>query len=253
MGHVSMIGIKQVCLTCLVLMVSSSVALVVPKQVSQHGGSRKAYTKSPQQQQQQSHHGHWQRGEKSRHRPFSLGVLHENSNKDGDLFDRFVNPRIDDPWLPLNEAGVAQIVAPSFEIFWTVLNDSPYPTWATSAAILPTRGAFLAPTLIHGAALACCWLAGCLAAKAYEKEAYEGDIGTVIFSTIKAGAFASGLLILSTQLDLYMDLGGYVQYGEAPESDVRILTATIELLNDIVFEAIILLSYRIYRAISASV
>ena len=39
-----------------------------------------------------------------------------------------------------------------------------------------------------------------------------------------------------------------MQYGDSPETDVRILGATIELVNDIVFEAVILLFYRIYRS-----
>lgn len=172
-------------------------------------------------------------------------------NESTGILDRFVNPRVDDPALPLSEAGIAQIVAPSLQIFWLVFNEQPYPSWARpimSDVIFPVRGSFLAPTLIHGAGLSCCWLLGCLAARAFEKEAFEGSIPQVLLSTFKAGAFACGLLILSTQVDLFIDLGGYVQLGESPESDRRILIAADEVTKDIFFEATVLLSWRIIRS-----
>jgi hypothetical protein len=184
----------------------------------------------------------------SRERMSHTIVLHES------LLDRFANPKIDDPWLVFNEAGVSQIVAPSLQLFWLLGSGSRYPTWArpilldSSTLYASTRGGFLAPTLIHGAGLACCWLLGCLAAKAYEKEAFTGDPSRVVFSTIKAGAFACGILILATQVDLYKDMGGYVQLGESVETDARILTAAVEVVNDIVFEGIILTAYRLYRS-----
>ena len=196
-------GIGPSCLALVVLLNSdsSASALVVPHQVPWHGASPTFHSQCSRQRHLHPwHQTCFQREASTKNRQHSPIILHDNGSSDNGIVDRFVNPKIDDPWLPLNEAGVAQIVAPSFEIFWTILNNAPYPSWATTNAVFATRGAFLAPTLIHGAALACCWLAGCLAAKAYEKEAYEGDLGTVIFSTIKAGAFASGLLILSTQL-----------------------------------------------------
>lgn len=174
----------------------------------------------------------------------------ENDN----LLDRFTNPVIDDPWLPLNEALVAQVVAPSLQLFWLASANSPFPSWATpflSDFNFAPRGSFLAPTLIHGAGLACCWLLGALASKGYEQKAYEGSFGTVFASTVKAGAFACGLLILATQFDLYTDMGGYVQVGDSVETDVRIYKATVEVINDCVFEGITLLGWRLYRSAAA--
>eukprot|EP00980_Cylindrotheca_fusiformis_P001647 scaffold374_cov124-Cylindrotheca_fusiformis.AAC.6 len=176
----------------------------------------------------------------------------ENDN----LLERFANPTIDDPWLPLTEAGIAQIVAPSLQLFWLASVKSPFPTWATPFFVsdwtAPARGSFLAPTLIHGAGLACCWLLGALASKGYEQQAFEGDFGTVFLSTAKAGAFAVGVLILATQFDLYTEMGGYVSVGESVETDARIYRAAGELINDCVFEAITLLSWRLYRSAAAN-
>jgi hypothetical protein len=108
----------------------------------------------------------------------------------------------------------------------------------------------LAPTLIHGAGLACCWLLGCLAVKGYERETFEGELPQVLLSTAKAGAFACGVLILGTQLDLYQEMGGYVQIGDSPETDLRIYRAFVEIINDIFFEATTLLTWRALRSIS---
>lgn len=179
-----------------------------------------------------------------------------NGNSEGGnlgLLDRFLNPRIDDPALPLTEAGLVQVVGPTLQLFWLVSLDSPYPSWAqpfydyTFAA----RGAFLAPTLIHGAGLACCWLLGCLAARAWEQPAFrakDGDYGRVLGSTIQAGAFACGVLVLATQYDLYQELGAFVQVGDSPESDLRIYRALVEVINDIFFEFIVLVPWRLFRS-----
>ena len=167
------------------------------------------------------------------------------------VLDRFTNPRIDDPQLPLTEAGIAQVVAPTLQLFWLKSLNSPFPSWANPIydyAFGTPRGAVLAPTLIHGAGLACCWLLGCLAAKGYESEAFEGELPRVLLSTIKAGAFACGVLIMGTQIDLYQEMGGYVQIGDSPETDVRIYRALVEIINDIFFEATTLLAFRAVRA-----
>lgn len=167
------------------------------------------------------------------------------------VLDRFTNPRIDDPRLPLTEAGIAQVVAPTFQLFWLQSLHSPFPSWANPIydyTFGSPRGAVLAPTLIHGAGLACCWLLGCLAAKGFESEAYEGELSQVLLSTIKAGAFACGVLIMGTQIDLYQEMGGYVQIGDSPETDVRIYRALVEIINDIFFEATTLLAWRAVRA-----
>lgn len=179
-------------------------------------------------------------------------------NNESSLLTRFTNPVIDDPWLPLTEAGLAQIVAPSLQLFWLASAHSPsFPSWANpivlssdaAAAVywdqLP-RGSFLAPTLIHGAGLACCWLLGALASNGYQEEAFEGDFGTVCVSTLKAGAFSVGLLIVATQLDLLRHYG-YIQVGDSPETDMRLYRAFVEVINDCFFEAMVLLAWRFYR------
>jgi hypothetical protein len=188
-------------------------------------------------------------------RPLVVGLLQESKTPmdpeepKGPL-DRFLNAKIDDPALPLSEVGIAQIIAPTIQIFWLVFNNAPYPTWASPIgnALFPAQGSFLAPTLIHGAGLAFCWLAGCLAAKGFEKDAFEGSLGQVFFASIKAGAFATGLLILATQIDLFIDLGGFVQLGESPETDRRLLIAADEVIKDIFFEATVLISWRLLRS-----
>jgi hypothetical protein len=177
-------------------------------------------------------------------------LLHEQNNNNN-ILERFANPQIDDPWLPLTEAGLAQVVAPTLQLFWLVAAESSaYPSWATPLydPMFATSGAFLAPTLIHGAGLACCWLLGCLAAKGYERTVYEGSFGQVAISTIQAGAFATGLLLLATQFHLYQEMGSYVQVGDSPETDMRIYQTLVEVTNDIFFEATTLLTWRLYRS-----
>jgi hypothetical protein len=188
-----------------------------------------------------------------KHNSQTLTTLFAQENEN--LLDRFINPVIEDPWLPLNEAGIAQVVAPSLQLFWLASVNSPFPSWATpflSDLSFAPRGSFLAPTLVHGAGLACCWLLGALASKGYEQNAYEGSLGTVFSSTVKAGAFACGLLILATQFDLYTEMGGYVQVGDSVETDIRIYKATVEVINDCVFEGITLLAWRLYRSAAAT-
>jgi len=177
----------------------------------------------------------------------------EEDNGERNVLGRFWNPRIDDPALPLTEAGLVQVVAPTLQLFWLVSLESPYPSWAQPLYdyTFAPQGAFLAPTLIHGAGLACCWLGGCLAARAYEKPSFraqDGDYGRVVSATIKAGAFACGILVLATQYDVYREFGAFVQVGESPESDLRIYRALVEVINDVFFECIVLLPWRLFRS-----
>lgn len=204
-----------------------------------------------------------QRSSNSRRRIVMVQETPNNNNNDNknsnspsarSILNRFSNPIIDDPAMPLTEAGLVQIVAPTLQLFWIVSLDSPYPSWAQPLVdtTFTSRGAFLAPTLIHGAGLACCWLLGCLAAKAYEKPNFRitaaGDYRPIVSSTIQAGAFACGLLIFATQVDLYQEFQGYVQVGESATTDARIYRALVEVINDIVFEFIVLLPWRIFRS-----
>jgi hypothetical protein len=127
------------------------------------------------------------------------------------------------------------------------------------------KGAFVAPALVHGAALASCWITGALAAKAYERNCIspilkqrkdfgveqskmEWNYSNVIYAIAKSGAFASGLLILATQIDILTEFGRYVQFGESDDVDFRLLLASVEVVNDIVFEALTITAWRLFLA-----
>ena len=172
------------------------------------------------------------------------------------LLDRFSSPIIDDPWLPISDVSAAQIVAPALQVFWISLVHAPSPTWLRPLSdniLWQARGSLLAPTLIHGAALACCWLTGALAAEAYSRKAIDPTVngyGAVIGSVLRAGAFATGILVLSTQIDLLLEYGRYVQPGESEEIDLRLLCALVEVLNDVIFEASTIASLRLLLAVS---
>mmetsp|Transcript_15497 Transcript_15497/g.29243 ORF Transcript_15497/g.29243 Transcript_15497/m.29243 type:complete len:259 (+) Transcript_15497:40-816(+) len=185
----------------------------------------------------------------------------QNGNDDGDsILDRFLSPKIDDAGLPIADALNAQIVAPTLQVAWLSVNHAPIPTWLATIYNnnngllynVPSQGALLVPTLIHGAGLAGCWLMGALAAKAYDSEAFNVSggrgYGTVVKRIFQAGAFATGILIFSTQLDLFLEFGRYVQLGENEDTDLRLLSAVVELINDVFFEALVLSSWRLYRA-----
>ena len=105
--------------------------------------------------------------------------------------------------------------------------------------------------------MASCWLVGALAARAYERDAIAVNpitkgYGRVITRVIQAGSFATGVLILCTQLDLYKEFGGYVQFGDGPETDFRIQVAFVEGFYDVLFEAMTLLTWRLYLAFQSS-
>lgn len=200
----------------------------------------------------------------------------DNNNNINDLFQRFLSPKIDDPGLPLTDVLLSQIVAPTFQLYWVFIAHAPLPSWARpissyfgEAAELAPRGSLLAPTLIHGAGLAVCWLAGALAAKSFERDAFtltntyddENNNGnslsigerikqydTVLLRLFQAGAFACGILIVSTQVDLLLEFKRYVQFGESEETDFRLLLASVEVINDIFFEALVISSWRIIHA-----
>ena len=145
------------------------------------------------------------------------------------LFNRFTSPIIDDPGLPLSDVLVAQVIAPSLQIAWLSLRHAPQPSWlkpiVDTDLLYSRQGTFVAPALIHGAALAFCWVVGALAARAYERRSIspvkaeqrqdtnavgsssaqevEWDYSNVIKAILQGGAFATGLLI-------HVDAGRFV-------------------------------------------
>lgn len=178
------------------------------------------------------------------------------------VITRFVDPIIDDPGLPLTDALLAQIVAPTLEVYWLLLNSAPSPSWLAplgryfgEAPELAPRGSLLAPTLIHGAGLAVCWGAGALAARMYERGAFTvkgsnmGGYATIFGRLAQAGAFSVGVLIVATQVDLLLEFHGqFVQLGESDETDFRLLVATVEVINDVFWEALVISTWRIVHA-----
>jgi hypothetical protein len=199
-----------------------------------------------------------------------------NDDKDDDqtqatksnILGRFTSPVIDDPALPLSDALVAQVIGPSVQVAWLSLQHAPQPTWLkpifNTDLLYTARGSMVAPALIHGAALATCWVVGALAAKAYERQSISpvqrksrvsneaGDSSwdyTLVWAAIlRGGAFATGLLILATQIDLLLEFGRWVQLGESEDTDFRLLVAIVELVNDVFFEAVTITFWRLYLA-----
>jgi hypothetical protein len=185
------------------------------------------------------------------------------------LLRRFTDPVIDDPGLPLSDVLVAQVIGPSLQIAWISMQHAPQPSWLRPffdiAVLYSKQGSFVAPALVHGAALASCWITGALAAKAYERNCIspilkqrqdlfkeqprtDWDYSNVFYAIVKSGAFASGLLLLTTQIDILLEFGRYVQFGESDEVDFRLLLASVEVLNDIVFEAVTITAWRLFLA-----
>ena len=183
-----------------------------------------------------------------------MGKEENDKNDSSSPFSRILSPKIDDRGLPIIDALVAQIIGPSLQVFYLVLSGSPRPTWLNpyyDGTFTQYRGALLAPTLLHGAALSCCWVLGALAARGYENDAIDPTIAgpsTVALRVFQAGCFASGCLIFSTQIDLLLEFGRWVQLGESPEIDARILTAAVEVTNDIFFSICAIVPIRWYLA-----
>jgi hypothetical protein len=201
--------------------------------------------------------------------PSSVGSAEPTRSRS--LLSRFTNPQIDDPGLILTDGLVVQVIAPTLQIAARLALGVPAPTWlqSTDPSLLFNNrpGALLAPTLLHGAALDLVWLVGALAARAYERPAispikrprpagdgdgtatkYDWDYSRVYQALIRAGAAATGLWIFATQVDVYMDMGDYVQWGDSMASDARLVVAATEGIADFIFEAITITFWRLYLA-----
>jgi len=183
-----------------------------------------------------------------------------------EMRSRLFAPRIDDPGLPFADALVC-IGGALFVAQWA-LNPAippgiriPLPVWLTPIA-LPSgvnwRGVpFIFPALSHGSALAVCWVLGAFAASAYEAEAYSGTWQTALARTWRAGAFAVGVLILSTQLLTSISLSsqGLDPYtvptaagvDQLAQADMQILSTTFEVVIDVVVQAVFMTFFRLYR------
>lgn len=165
-----------------------------------------------------------------------------------------MRPRVDDGAVPLTDALVAGCVAPTLATFgWLAVGalGAPRPTWLALAG--RGRGGLLQPVLVHGCALTACWIGGALSAEAYTEERYLGD--AALPTTLRAGAFASGLLIVATQLRLAASFGvDPLEVLAAPDlaapsaMDLAKGQAAVEIAVDIFVEASALLFWRLQRA-----
>ena len=166
---------------------------------------------------------------------------------------RFASPIVDDQGLIIADALVAGIVAPGLEIITcTALGlGVPLPSWSS---VFGARR-LVAPTLLRGATLSTCWFGGALSARLYARDAYDfpppngaDDRFAVTFRrTLQAGAFATALLIMSTQLRLLLTFGFWPQLGDSPASDAEILRQFSDLVRDGLTEALVLMSWRLTR------
>lgn len=161
--------------------------------------------------------------------------------------ERFTAPIIDDPALPLSDLVIAGAACPAIISATVLVLGLPRPSW-----LVPGVGV-VGCTLLHGTKLASCWLAGALAARAWEAEAFEGSRERAVATTWSAGAFAVGLLVFSTQLQLFVsfgfDLSGALGYPAEPslEADLELVRAQSELIVDAFFEAVIMTAWRVYH------
>lgn len=101
--------------------------------------------------------------------------VEEDGNSDNAISKmkrNFLEPRIDDPGLPLADSLISGAIAPMCVAYFTLALGLPRPMWLVVPTGTPSslRGLpFLGPTFCHGAVLASCWLAGALAARAFEE------------------------------------------------------------------------------------
>ena len=178
---------------------------------------------------------------------FKRGVAFGTSMK-----ERFTQARIDDRGLPIADALVVTTV-PVFVATVVLALGIPRPSWLVPAPWMPRWRSlpYLAPALSHGAKLSLCWLPGALAARAYEREAYDGTVREAVNRTLRGGCFAVGLLILLTQFTIAAQFAAKGQpppnLGDGYETDLVLNAAASELIADAAFECVALLAWRVVR------
>ena len=169
--------------------------------------------------------------------------------------ERFTQARIDDRGLPIADALVVTTV-PVFVATVVLALGIPRPSWLLPAPWVPRWRSlqYVVPALSHGAKLAACWIPGALAARAYEREAYDGTVDEAVRRTVRGGCFAVGVLVLLTQASLTLKFAAMgmapPQLGDSPETDLVLNGAASELIADAAFEAAALIAWRIVRCTS---
>ncbi len=171
-----------------------------------------------------------------------------------DIKSRFAAPRIDDPGLPYADSLVC-ICGSLFLASLGLTGILPRQTWLEPLAIAPAwRGLpYIVPACSHGAGLAACWILGALAAEAFERGAYMGTWQEAFSRTWKGGAFAAGMLLLSTQVAVFVALTqrgldpSTAGLGIDPVADYEVIRRGFEVLCDIAVQCVGLTAFRIYR------
>ena len=168
------------------------------------------------------------------------------------LRDRFLRPRIDDPGLPYADALVC-ICGALFVASLGLVGGIPRPSWLFALlppGVEPIRGLpYIVPAFSHGTGLAACWLLGALAASAFESDAYTGTLREALARTWKAGAFATGVLLLGAQANAALQLlaMGVDPLAASREADRLTITTAFEVITDVLVQATGLTAFRIYR------
>ena len=155
-----------------------------------------------------------------------------------------------DRGLPIADA----LVATSAQVFVAALALSagtPRPSWLVPFGPSWRGAAYVLPAIAHGAKLASLWVCGALAARAYERDAFDGSLGEAVRRTLRGGCFATGLLLLVTQSEVaaefaVKDLGDPVM-NASREGDAILYRATSELVVDVVSEATAIVGWRMIR------
>ena len=155
-----------------------------------------------------------------------------------------------DRGLPIADA----LVATSAQVFVAALalsTGTPRPSWLVPFGPSWRGAAYVLPAIAHGAKLASLWVCGALAARAYERDAFDGSLGEAVRRTLRGGCFATGLLLLVTQSEVaaefaVKDLGDPVM-NASREGDAILYRATSELVVDVVSEATAIVGWRMIR------
>lgn len=166
--------------------------------------------------------------------------------------DRFTAPRVDDPGLPYADALVC-ICGALFVASLGLTGSIPRPSWLFALVppgVEPIRGIpYILPAFSHGVGLASCWILGAYAANAFEADAYTGTLREAVSRTWKAGAFATGCLLLASQANaaFVLALQGVDPLAASTEADRVTITTAFEVITDVLVQAGALTAFRVYR------
>lgn len=188
------------------------------------------------------------KGDEDLQQDFEDGVVYGKQ-----LIGRFLRPEVADPGLPYADVLVVTC-GTLFVASLVLLEGWPRPDWLVPIQIpgfLGTRGLpFVPPALAHASQLCACWLLGALSAEAFAADAFTSTFLEAIRRTWRAGAFATGLLLFSTQISTYFMLSseGLDPYlGASAEADLRLVGIANSVIVDVAVQAVGLTAFRIFR------